>query len=139
MRSFLRLKKLLNQLRISGNEPTTCREHLTRVVAGAVHVQNIVNRLKKITVPILGIWGEKDNISPPENAETLADHVKNSEAHVIKGGGTRMLSRQAGRIQNSAESFPEEIRCLATIYHYLLKSGIFLLWKARGQVYTFDE
>ena len=40
-----------------------------------------------IKVPVLGVWGERDNISPPENAKILADHVKNSEAHVIKGAG----------------------------------------------------
>lgn len=57
------------------------------IVAGAVQIQNIVKRLKKITVPVLGIWGKKDNISPPENAKTLSDHVKNSEAHIIKGAG----------------------------------------------------
>jgi len=57
------------------------------IVAGAVHVQNLVPMLEMIMVPVLGVWGERDNISPPENANILADHVKKSEAHVIKGAG----------------------------------------------------
>jgi abhydrolase domain-containing protein 14 len=81
------------------------------IVAGAVHVQNIVNRLKKITVPVLGIWGEKDNISPPENAETLADHVKNSEAHVIKGAGHACYLDK-----------PDEFKTLLS--HFLKKSAV---------------
>jgi pimeloyl-ACP methyl ester carboxylesterase len=57
------------------------------IVAGAVNVQGLVHRLEMIKVPVLCVWGEKDNISPPDNAKILADHVKNSEAHVIKGAG----------------------------------------------------
>ena len=57
------------------------------IVAGAVHVQNLVQRLEIIKAPVLGVWGERDNISPPANAKILADHIKNSEAHVIKGAG----------------------------------------------------
>jgi pimeloyl-ACP methyl ester carboxylesterase len=57
------------------------------IVAGAVHIQSLVQRLEMIKAPVLGVWGEKDNISPPDNAKILADHVKNSEAHVIKGAG----------------------------------------------------
>jgi abhydrolase domain-containing protein 14 len=57
------------------------------IVAGAVHIQNLAQRLEMITVPVLGVWGERDNISPPENAKMLAGHVKNAETHVIKGAG----------------------------------------------------
>ena len=57
------------------------------IVAGAVHVQNLVQRLEMIKVPVLGVWGERDNISPPDNTKILADHVKGSEVHVIQGAG----------------------------------------------------
>ncbi|MEW6586295.1 MAG: alpha/beta fold hydrolase [Nitrospirota bacterium] len=57
------------------------------ILAGAVNVKNLVPRLEMIKVPVLGLWGERDNISPPDNAKTLADHVKDSEVHVIKGAG----------------------------------------------------
>jgi abhydrolase domain-containing protein 14 len=57
------------------------------IVAGAVHVQDLVQKLETIKVPVLGVWGERDNISPPDNAKILADHIKDSEAHIIKGAG----------------------------------------------------
>jgi abhydrolase domain-containing protein 14 len=39
------------------------------IVAGPVGIKGLIPRLSMITVPLLAIWGEKDNISPPENAE----------------------------------------------------------------------
>ena len=81
------------------------------IVAGAVHVQNIVNGLKKITVPVLGIWGERDNISPPENANTLEGYVKNSEVHIIKGAGHACYLDK-----------PDEFKTLLS--HFLKKSAV---------------
>jgi len=57
------------------------------IVAGPVGIKGLIPRLGMITVPLLAIWGEKDNISPPENAEILAGHVKNAETHIIKNAG----------------------------------------------------
>jgi abhydrolase domain-containing protein 14 len=57
------------------------------IVAGPVGIKGLIPRLGMITVPLLAIWGEKDNISPPENAEILKRHVKNAEAHIIKNAG----------------------------------------------------
>lgn len=81
------------------------------IVAGAVHVQNLVQRLEIITVPVLGVWGERDNISPPDNAKVLADHVKNSDAHVIKGAGHACYLDK-----------PEEFKTL--LRHFLKKAGV---------------
>jgi abhydrolase domain-containing protein 14 len=57
------------------------------IVAGPVGIKGLISRLGMITIPLLAIWGEKDNISPPENAEILTGHVENAEAHIIKNAG----------------------------------------------------
>jgi len=57
------------------------------IVAGPVGIRGLITRLGMIAVPLLAIWGEKDNISPPENAEILAGHAKNAESHIIKNAG----------------------------------------------------
>jgi abhydrolase domain-containing protein 14 len=57
------------------------------IVAGPVGIKELIPRLGMITVPLLAIWGEKDNISPPENAEILTAHAKSAEAHIIKNAG----------------------------------------------------
>jgi abhydrolase domain-containing protein 14 len=57
------------------------------IVAGPVGIRSLVPRLGMITIPLLAMWGEKDNISPPENAELLTAHAKNAEAHIIKNAG----------------------------------------------------
>jgi abhydrolase domain-containing protein 14 len=81
------------------------------IVAGAVHVQSLVPRLEIIKAPVLGVWGERDNISPPENAKTLADHVKNSEVHVIKDAGHACYLDK-----------PKEFKTL--LRHFLRKAGV---------------
>jgi abhydrolase domain-containing protein 14 len=81
------------------------------IVAGAVHVQNLVHRLEMIKVPVLGVWGERDTISSPDNAKILADHVKNSEAHVINEAGHACYLDK-----------PEEFKIL--LRHFLRKVGV---------------
>jgi abhydrolase domain-containing protein 14 len=57
------------------------------IVAGPVGIKGLVPRLGKISVPLLAIWGERDNISLPENAEILKGHVKSAKTHVLKNAG----------------------------------------------------
>jgi abhydrolase domain-containing protein 14 len=57
------------------------------IVAGPVGIKGLIPRLGRIAVPLLAIWGERDNISPSENAEILTRHVKNAETHILKNAG----------------------------------------------------
>ncbi len=57
------------------------------IVAGPVNVRSLIPALDRISVPVLALWGESDDISLPENARVIADHVKNSETHVLKKAG----------------------------------------------------
>jgi len=57
------------------------------ILAGPANVKNLLPVLDRISVPLLAVWGESDNISPPENAEIISAHVKNSEVQVMQGAG----------------------------------------------------
>ena len=57
------------------------------ILAGPANVKNLLPVLDKISVPLLAVWGEIDNISPPENTKIIAAHVINSEVQVIQGAG----------------------------------------------------
>ena len=57
------------------------------ILAGPANVKNLLPVLDRISVPLLAVWGEIDNISPPENAKIISAHVKNSEVQVIQGAG----------------------------------------------------
>ena len=57
------------------------------ILAGPANVKNLLPVLDKISVPLLAVWGEIDNISPPENAKIISAHVINSEVQVIQGAG----------------------------------------------------
>jgi len=57
------------------------------IVAGPVGIKGLIPRLGKISIPLLAVWGENDNISLPENAEILKGHVKSAETHILKNAG----------------------------------------------------
>jgi abhydrolase domain-containing protein 14 len=57
------------------------------IVVGPVNVKGLVPNLSRITVPLLVIWGERDDISPPDNSKILEGNIKNSEVHILEEAG----------------------------------------------------
>jgi len=55
------------------------------VVIGPVGIKSLGNQLGRIAIPLLGIWGEKDTVSPPTDSKILESYVRNSEIHIIDG------------------------------------------------------
>ncbi len=48
---------------------------------------DIVDRLKKVNVPVLVIHGEKDRVFPPEMGRLIHDSIRNSQVRIIEGVG----------------------------------------------------
>jgi len=59
----------------------------TGIVVGPVNVKSLAPNLYRISVPLLVVWGERDDISPPDNSKILKDNIKNSEVHILKEAG----------------------------------------------------
>ncbi len=57
------------------------------VLVGAVGVPEYRDQLSQIKVPTLIVWGEKDEVSPVENGQTLNQEIKNSSLFVIEEAG----------------------------------------------------
>jgi pimeloyl-ACP methyl ester carboxylesterase len=57
------------------------------IVVGPVNLKTFADRLNRITIPLLGIWGERDNISSPENSKIIMDNIKNAKVHIIREAG----------------------------------------------------
>ncbi len=55
------------------------------VLVGAVGVKENMERLKEISLPCLGVWGEEDTISPLANGDLLQQGIKDAELVVIPG------------------------------------------------------
>ena len=59
----------------------------TGIVIGPVNVKSLAPNLNRITVPLLVIWGERDDISSPDNSKILESHVRNTKVHILKEAG----------------------------------------------------
>lgn len=57
------------------------------VLVGAVGIEENKERLKDIHVPCCLIWGDQDNISPPQYAQFLHQEIPASSMHIIAGAG----------------------------------------------------
>jgi abhydrolase domain-containing protein 14 len=57
------------------------------IVAGPAGVKNLADRVSKIAVPLLAVWGDRDTISAPDGGKIIEARVKNSEVHMIEGAG----------------------------------------------------
>jgi len=57
------------------------------IVIGPVNVKSLVPNLNRITVPLLVVWGERDDISSPDNSKILESHVRNTKVHILKEAG----------------------------------------------------
>lgn len=66
---------------------TSQPERITGFVAVApVGIPAYQEKLHEITVPVLAVWGENDNIIPIDDAELLVKSVKQGDLIVIPGG-----------------------------------------------------
>jgi pimeloyl-ACP methyl ester carboxylesterase len=57
------------------------------VAVAPVTISEHAKNLKKIGVPVLAIWGEKDALVPEEHADMLVEAVADGEKVVIRGAG----------------------------------------------------
>jgi abhydrolase domain-containing protein 14 len=55
------------------------------ILVGAVGVQENKERLKKLSLPCLAIWGGEDSISPLANGHLIQQEIKGAELVVIPG------------------------------------------------------
>jgi pimeloyl-ACP methyl ester carboxylesterase len=56
------------------------------VAVAPVGIPNFAAQLHQITVPVLAVWGEKDNLIPQEQADLLVRSVHSGRKVVIAGG-----------------------------------------------------
>jgi len=57
------------------------------VAVAPVAIPEFAKKLKKITVPVLAIWGEQDALVPEDHADTLVKAVPNGSKAVLRDAG----------------------------------------------------
>ena len=57
------------------------------VVIGPVGLKNLGQQLSRISVPLLAIWGDRDQISSPSDSHILTEHIKTAAIMMVEGAG----------------------------------------------------
>ena len=73
--------------------------------------QNYINGFeaaKKINIPTLSILADQDRMCRLKDGKKLADHIKNSEVHIIKNCGHMMLLEEADKTLSILKNFITE-------------------------------
>lgn len=79
------------------------------VVVGPVGlVGELLEKLRNVETPILAVWGERDDISPPRNAELL--RARNVKTYIIRGAG------HAAYLDKPEEFLEVSMRFLQEVY-----------------------
>ena len=75
------------------------------ILAGPVGIQGLVPRLARIAVPLLAVWGERDNISSPDNGQILSGQVRDARVHIIPDAGHACYLDKPGEFKALVRDF----------------------------------
>ncbi len=71
--------------------PVPPAQYAAQVAAGAgmsvFSDETVDERMSKLTMPVLILFGEHDNVVPPGNAELMRDKIAGAQVKIIPGGG----------------------------------------------------
>ncbi len=79
------------------------------VAVAPVTIPEHAKNLKKIRVPVLAIWGEKDALVPEQHADQLVEAVADGEKVIIRGAGHAAYMNDPGAFHFELLNF---LRCV---------------------------
>jgi 3-oxoadipate enol-lactonase len=57
---------------------------MTKIFKNTI-ARDLQDKMKKVTVPTLMIWGQDDNQTPVADAQIIHELINNSQLHILKG------------------------------------------------------
>ncbi len=82
------------------NASTLMRETMKLVID-----EDLTPLLSKIITPTLIIWGDKDTITPLQDAKIMHEKIKNSQLEIIKGAGHDIHRKNASEVASLIKQF----------------------------------
>ncbi|HTZ53594.1 MAG TPA: alpha/beta fold hydrolase [Candidatus Acidoferrum sp.] len=70
---------------------------------------NRVDRLEEVALPLLALTGERDLLTPPKFAVTLADRVPGASARIVPGAGHLAMAERPGDVNDALRAFVNHV------------------------------
>jgi pimeloyl-ACP methyl ester carboxylesterase len=70
---------------------------------------DILDRIDRITSPLLAVVGEEDTMTPPKYSLFMADKLSNARAVVIPGGGHMVFAEKPDQVNRAIEEFMQTL------------------------------
>jgi 3-oxoadipate enol-lactonase len=70
---------------------------------------NCLDRLEKVTLPLLALTGELDVLTPPKFAVALADRVPGASARILPGAGHFAMAERPGDVNDALRAFVNHV------------------------------
>jgi 3-oxoadipate enol-lactonase len=70
---------------------------------------NRIDRLEEVDLPFLALTGERDALTPPKFAATLADRVPGAAARIVPGAGHLAMAERPGDVNDALYAFVNHV------------------------------
>jgi pimeloyl-ACP methyl ester carboxylesterase len=68
-----------------------------------------IGRLGEVTLPLLAVTGERDVLTPPKFAESLADRVPGASARIVPRAGHLAMVERPGDVNDVLRTFVNQV------------------------------
>lgn len=68
-----------------------------------------IDRLVEVTLPVLALTGERDVLTPPKFATTLADRIPGASARIVPGAGHLAMAERPGDVNDALHAFVNHV------------------------------
>jgi pimeloyl-ACP methyl ester carboxylesterase len=70
---------------------------------------DVMERVKKISIPTLLICGREDRMTPPNRSEYLRDQIEGAQLHLVDGAGHMVMLERPDEVAGLLGNFVDQI------------------------------
>ncbi|HUN28947.1 MAG TPA: alpha/beta hydrolase, partial [Alphaproteobacteria bacterium] len=68
-----------------------------------------IGQLAEVTLPVLAVTGERDVLTPPKFAQSLADRIPGASARIVPRAGHLAMAERPGEVNEALRAFVNHV------------------------------